>query len=62
MHRKSMEADGADRADRDGSEYKEAVRGHPSISLLPLSSPTLPLSICIPHPYLCTISRGFRSG
>jgi hypothetical protein len=25
------------------------VRGHPSISLLPLSSPTLPLSICISH-------------
>jgi hypothetical protein len=33
------------------------VRGHPSISLLPLSSPTLPLSICIPHPYLCIISK-----
>jgi hypothetical protein len=33
------------------------VRGHPSISLPPHSSPTLPLSICIPHPYLCTISN-----
>jgi hypothetical protein len=33
------------------------VRGHPSVSLLPLSSPTLPQSICIPHPYLCTISN-----
>jgi hypothetical protein len=31
------------------------VRGHPSISLLPFSSHNLPLSICIPHPYLCTI-------
>jgi hypothetical protein len=36
---------------------KEHVRGHPSISLLPLSSPTLPLSICIPHPHLCIISK-----
>jgi hypothetical protein len=33
------------------------VRGHPSISLLPLLSPTPPLSICIPHPHLCTISK-----
>jgi hypothetical protein len=33
------------------------VRGHPSISLLPLSSPTLPLFICIPPPHFCTISK-----
>jgi hypothetical protein len=33
------------------------VREHPSISLLPLSSPTLPLSIGIPHPHLCTIPK-----
>jgi hypothetical protein len=33
------------------------VRGHLSISLLPLLSPTSPLSICIPHPHLCTISK-----
>jgi hypothetical protein len=35
----------------------DSVRGHPSISLLSLSSPTLPLSICISHPHLCTISK-----
>jgi hypothetical protein len=29
---------------------EESVRGHPSVSLLPLSSPTLPLFICIPSP------------
>jgi hypothetical protein len=33
------------------------VRGHPSISLPPLPSPTPPLFICIPPPHLCTISR-----
>jgi hypothetical protein len=33
------------------------VRGHPSVSLLPLSSPTLPLSICTPYPHLCIISK-----
>jgi hypothetical protein len=33
------------------------VRGYLSISLLPLWSPTSPLSICIPHPHLCTISK-----
>jgi hypothetical protein len=33
------------------------VRGHPSVSLLPLSSPTLPLFICIPPPHLCTIFK-----
>jgi hypothetical protein len=35
-----------------------SVRGHPSVSLLPLSSPTLPLFICIPPPHLCTSSQG----
>jgi hypothetical protein len=34
-----------------------SVRGHPSISLLPLSSPTLPWFICIPPPHLCTIFK-----
>jgi hypothetical protein len=33
-----------------------SVRGHLSISLLPLSSHNPPMSICIPHPYLCAIS------
>jgi hypothetical protein len=33
------------------------VRGHPSISLLPLSSPTLHLFICITPPHLCTIFK-----
>jgi hypothetical protein len=47
------------REPRDESSVKvdEAVRGHPSVSLLPLSSPTLPLSIGIPHPHLCTILK-----
>jgi hypothetical protein len=35
----------------------ELVRGHPSVSLLPLSSPTLPLSICTPYTHLCIISK-----
>jgi hypothetical protein len=35
------------------------VRGHPSVSLLPLSSPTLPLFICTPSPHLCIISRDY---
>jgi hypothetical protein len=35
----------------------DSVRGHPSVSLLPLSSPTLHLFICIPPPHLCTISK-----
>jgi hypothetical protein len=35
------------------------VRGYPSISLPPLSSPTLPLFICTPSPHLCTISRDY---
>jgi predicted aspartyl protease len=38
-------------------EDKRDVRGHPSISLLPLSSPTLHLFICIPPPHLCTIFK-----
>jgi hypothetical protein len=33
------------------------VRGHPSVSSLPLSSPTFYLCICIPPPHLCTISK-----
>jgi hypothetical protein len=33
------------------------VRGHPSVSLLPLSSPTLHPFICIPPPHLCTIFK-----
>jgi hypothetical protein len=40
-----------------GRVYWEAVRGHPSVSLLPLSSPTLPLSICTPYTHLCIISK-----
>jgi hypothetical protein len=35
------------------------VRGHPSVSLPPLSSTTLPLFICTPSHYLCTISRDY---
>jgi hypothetical protein len=35
----------------------DTVRGHPSVSLLPLSSPTLHLFICIPPPHLCTIFK-----
>jgi hypothetical protein len=34
-----------------------SVRGHLSVSLLPLSSPTLHLFICIPPPHLCTIFK-----
>jgi hypothetical protein len=37
------------------------VRGHPSISLLPLSSPTLPLFICIRPLHLCTSSKDHTS-
>jgi hypothetical protein len=37
--------------------YMVPVRGHPSVSLLPLSSPTLPLSICTPYHHLCIISK-----
>jgi hypothetical protein len=36
--------------------HPRTVRGHLSISLPPLSSPTLPLFICIPSPHLCTIT------
>jgi hypothetical protein len=36
---------------------EEAVRGHLSFSLLPLSSPTLHLFICIPPHHLCTIFK-----
>jgi hypothetical protein len=36
------------------------VRGHLSISLLPLSSPTLLLFICIHPPHLCTILKGYN--
>jgi hypothetical protein len=46
-----------DRVWLDGSDI--TVRGHPSISLLPLSSPTLPLFICTPSPHLCIISRDY---
>jgi hypothetical protein len=35
----------------------QSVRGHPSVSLLPLFSPTFYLCICIPPPHLCTISK-----
>jgi hypothetical protein len=38
-------------------QAKASVRGHLSVSLLPLSSPTLSLCICIPPPHLCTISK-----
>jgi hypothetical protein len=34
-----------------------SVRGHPSVSLLPLSSPTLHLFICICPLHLCTILK-----
>jgi hypothetical protein len=37
------------------------VRGHPSVSLLSLSSPTLHLFICIPPPHLCTSSKDCTS-
>jgi hypothetical protein len=33
------------------------VRGHPSVSLLHISSPTLHLFICIHPPHLCTILK-----
>jgi hypothetical protein len=39
------------------NQVLEGVRGHSSISLLPLSSPTLHLCICIPPPHLCTIFK-----
>jgi hypothetical protein len=45
--------------DRSGSgdDWWDDVRGHLSISLLPISSPTLHLFICIPPPHLCTIFK-----
>jgi hypothetical protein len=46
-------------ADKTDEEVQDTVRGHPSVSLLPLSSPTLPLFICTPFPHLCTISRDY---
>jgi hypothetical protein len=36
------------------------VRGHPSVSLLPLSSPTLLLFICTPYTHLCIISKDYN--
>jgi hypothetical protein len=39
------------------SDQLITLRGHPSISLLPLSSPTFYLCICISPPHLCTISK-----
>jgi hypothetical protein len=36
------------------------VRGHPFVSLLPLSSPTLLLFICIHPPHLCTIPKDYN--
>jgi hypothetical protein len=44
-----------------GYSLLQVVRGHPSVSLLPLSSPTLPLFICIPPPHLCTSSKDHTS-
>jgi hypothetical protein len=38
-------------------DIRPLVRGHPSVSLLYLSSPTLHLFICIPPPHLCTIFK-----
>jgi hypothetical protein len=35
----------------------DSVRGHPSVSLLLLSSPTFYLCIGIPPPHLCTLSK-----
>jgi hypothetical protein len=43
--------------DMDETDQKVHVRGYPSISLLPLSSPTLHLFICTSPPHLCTISK-----
>jgi hypothetical protein len=34
-----------------------SVRGHLSVSLLPISSPTLHMFICIHPPHLCTILK-----
>jgi hypothetical protein len=40
-------------------EHTQLVRGHLSVSLPPLSSPTLPLFICTSSPHLSTISRDY---
>jgi hypothetical protein len=45
----------------DGIDLIGCVRGHPSFSLLPLSSPTLHLFIYIPPPHLCTSSKDHTS-
>jgi hypothetical protein len=37
-----------------------SVRVHLFVSLLPLSSPTLLLFICIHPPHLCTIPKGYN--
>jgi hypothetical protein len=50
-----MERADAMRAEQDVIE--EDVRGHPSIFLLPISSPTLHLFICIYPPHRCTILK-----
>jgi hypothetical protein len=39
------------------NNHVHSVRGHLSFSLLPLSSPTLHLFICIPPHHLCTIFK-----
>jgi hypothetical protein len=44
---------------RHNTSHPTYVRGHPSVSLPPLSSPTLPLFICITSPHLCTIARDY---
>jgi hypothetical protein len=41
------------------TEMVVVVRGHQSFSLLPLSSPTLHLFICILPPHLCTILKDY---
>jgi hypothetical protein len=43
--------------DNGGERENGVVRGHPSVSLLPLSSPTLHLFICTPPHHLCTIFK-----
>jgi hypothetical protein len=53
-----LAADPLPMATIDEVEY-EGVRGHLSVSLPPLSSPTLPLFICSPSLHLCTISRDY---
>jgi hypothetical protein len=43
--------------DNDSDDNDIPVRGHLSVSLLPISSPTLHLFICIHPPHLCTILK-----